>query len=927
MDVLGILEEYGVEGQVSGNEMHVLCPFHNDTTPSCSINTETGKFKCFACEAKGDLYSFVAGASGVSRTTIVRHLEGGEATPTISSKVILKWNEALRGLKKWKDILLTKGITDAVIEKYLIGFDGTRITIPIYDKSGKPINVRKYLPNASKYKFLNMKGCNGSDLFPIESLEENTLVITEGECKAMMLCSMGITAITQTGGAGTWPEGLSDLFKDKTVYIVYDIDKSGRTNAQKLAGMLYTKTKAVYVVDLPLDNKQYPKGDITNYVVDEKADKAVLNGLFKATNKWEPKLIDVSLDTEILQATLGEATDARFYNKIIQTRAVVSAKDTAPYMVPFKCEVHCTKDKDYCAFCKAFKQSVFQLDKTAPALLCLVGVPTTTMTKGLMKGFGIPKSCDVCSFKVLESINIEEIRIMPQLEISTNAVEHVVRQAFYVGHGIETNITYDIKARVCPQPDTQYATLIVYEATPVTDSLATFSLENPEPLRIFQSKEATYESISEKLGEIYDDFSANVTRIYKRSELHLFYDLIYHSALYIPFQGRSIKGWLEGLVVGDSGQGKSETISQIQRHYGLGEKVDVKSCSAVGLIGGLQETSKRWFVTWGIIPLNDRRLVVLEEIKGIPAEVIAKLTEVRSSGIAEISRVEKAKTNARTRLIWISNPRSDRQVLSYNFGVEAIKELIGNLEDIRRFDMAIMVTSTDVDHKWLNISEKERPKIKHVHTAELCRQLVLWGWSRKANDIEVTPEATSEILRVASEMGQKYSSQIPLVEAADQRIKIARLSTALAIRLFSSPDGIKVVVQKCHVEFIHRFLEGLYSSTGSGYADYSRMVKNENTIHDPEDIKTKLREIPYARDAIRALLDTESFSVFDIADWTEMELDRCRELIGLLVRKNAIKRGKKNYEKTPAFIALLKVLKSEKLENDTAYDKVKGEEF
>jgi hypothetical protein len=105
------------------------------------------------------------------------------------------------------------------------------------------------------------------------------------------------------------------------------------------------------------------------------------------------------------------------------------------------------------------------------------------------------------------------------------------------------------------------------------------------------------------------------------------------------------------------------------------------------------------------------------------------------------------------------------------------------------------------------------------------------------------------------------------------------------------------------------------------------MVKNETSLHDPEEVAKKMRELPYARDSIRAILDVEGFSVFDIADWTEMEIDKCRELIGLLVRKNAIKRGKKNYEKTPAFIALLKVLKQEKLENETAHEKIKSEEF
>ena len=35
-----------------------LCPFHDDKTPSLSVNVQTGLFRCFACDAKGDVFTF-----------------------------------------------------------------------------------------------------------------------------------------------------------------------------------------------------------------------------------------------------------------------------------------------------------------------------------------------------------------------------------------------------------------------------------------------------------------------------------------------------------------------------------------------------------------------------------------------------------------------------------------------------------------------------------------------------------------------------------------------------------------------------------------------------------------------------------------------------------------------------------------------------
>lgn len=61
-----VLAHYGLmQGTVEkpskhGIELRLHCPFHEDKTPSLSINAETGKFHCFGCHAKGgDIFDFV----------------------------------------------------------------------------------------------------------------------------------------------------------------------------------------------------------------------------------------------------------------------------------------------------------------------------------------------------------------------------------------------------------------------------------------------------------------------------------------------------------------------------------------------------------------------------------------------------------------------------------------------------------------------------------------------------------------------------------------------------------------------------------------------------------------------------------------------------------------------------------------------------
>ena len=35
-----------------------ICPFHNDTKPSLTLNLSTGQFKCFGCDSKGSIFDF-----------------------------------------------------------------------------------------------------------------------------------------------------------------------------------------------------------------------------------------------------------------------------------------------------------------------------------------------------------------------------------------------------------------------------------------------------------------------------------------------------------------------------------------------------------------------------------------------------------------------------------------------------------------------------------------------------------------------------------------------------------------------------------------------------------------------------------------------------------------------------------------------------
>lgn len=76
-----------------GGEFRVLCPFHNDTSPSLDANNEKGVFLCRACGASGSVLDFVKGylsvgfAEAVGVMASIKGITGFEPKDQIDAAV------------------------------------------------------------------------------------------------------------------------------------------------------------------------------------------------------------------------------------------------------------------------------------------------------------------------------------------------------------------------------------------------------------------------------------------------------------------------------------------------------------------------------------------------------------------------------------------------------------------------------------------------------------------------------------------------------------------------------------------------------------------------------------------------------------------------------------------------------------------------
>lgn len=862
-------------------EVAVCCPFHGDTTPSMHINLSTGLWNCKACDAGqngggGDIaawlvewYDFPLGESIKLQQQFER--KGKLAFP-MDESIAEEYHQTLLQHPKFLEKFMNKrGFTLNTIKQRQIGYDPDtqRYTIPVYSLDGKLINIRKYRMGAKKAKFINTKNAyTKSYLWPLDHdfINVGWVVIFEGETDAALARQLGIPSITQTGGAGQWPKGgcMDHYFRDKKVFICYDGDDAGRSGAEREALNLREVAAEVRICEYP-----QPHIDFTDFIVelgktkDDFYDEVLTKSkLFVPTVEEDLKELNKGtlVESEFIPTSLSEATyNPAFNNKAIEIEAMIIGRSSNiftapkvlrvsvdyydPELVPGRqCVLRSLTEKQL----KEGFDINFEITRDT---MKFAGVSDDKREMLLKEALGVPRNNNMYKFEEIESYNIEVLHIGPSVEkfsrtISDDSVD--VQRAYHVydkpKESVTSNRVYKLQALRTSDPDMGYVAYLVTKATPIREEMDAFkpTPEEIEELKIFQP--ADDQTVEDKMYEIASDLEL-YTRIWDRKELVIAYDLVYHSVLRFHLDNKlQARGWLELLTIGDPRTGKSETAEYMAEYYQAGDMIEVENTRLTGLTGTVQQMGNdQWTITWGKFPQNDRKLLILDEASGLSKDDFGAMSSMRSRGIVEINKAKIGQAYARTRSIWISNPRvgnGAKHMKDYPYGAKAIIDLVGRSEDIARFDFAMGVGRDEVDESIINRDTSHLPKGPVKYTKELCQRLIMWAWSRNAkgyltpeNDkVEFTAEAYSRLLKEASHMGREYDgSSLSIVERNSMKVKLSRLAVACAARLFSTDETYeKVIVKSEHVEFVANFLEKIYSNPTLGYR---AMAKDEQRRH------------------------------------------------------------------------------------------------
>lgn len=820
---------------------------------------------------------------------------GGAPLPTEDK--ILAWTEKLMSnkpaLKKLQDL---RGLDRKVIVEWQIGYDGDRYTIPIRSAEGELLNVRRYKPGVeSAQKMLNITGHGAVQLYrPDILLANDEVVITEGEMDCILLNQYGIPAVTQTGGAGTFRPNLANLFSDKTVFICYDNDDAGRKGAKKVEQILSSFAQHIYILDigavLPVKG-----GDVTDYLHLEGHTTDDFRGLMEAA--VESQLSNVKARSPLPEAgdhlSLNASMAQDNQGKTIELTVSIAGKQQEPYTAPKLITATCDQSKgaacNLCPIAARNGQAEFDVRPDDENLFRFVDV-SEQRRKTLLREVTGARCSDRVEFEVEENYHVEELLVQPSVDDRKDdeTQQPVRRTAFAVGQNISTvNSKVRMVGRNVIDPKDGKLRFMSWVNEPVEMDIDKFELtpEMKERLKQFQPEDN--QTSLEKCLEIAGDMAANVTHIYGRDLLHVGYDLVYHSVLsFRVFDQLISKGWLEMAIVGDTRTGKSEIGSKLIGHYRSGTMQSCEGMSFPGLVGGVQQIDGRWHMTWGVVPMNDRRLVILDEVSGLKEkDVIEQMSSIRSSGVAQITKIASEETSARTRLVWIMNPGDGSMLKDHSTaGLGALRTVVPNAEDIARFDFVMATAKGDVDTSVINsgFQEKHEP----AYASEDAEALVKWVWSLGRNDILISEAAAKAAVKAAIDMGERYISDPPLIQSENVRFKILRIAAALAARTFSVTDRGKLRVNAEHVKDAVTFLDTIYAEPALGYARMSRRaIESDSRAREKRTLcKTYLSE--HADDVLLTLrmVGGNNFRTRDFSDFGGLEPPAAKAVVNQLLK-------------------------------------------
>lgn len=289
-DIVDIIGEY-VDLKKAGSSFKGLCPFHNEKTPSFTVDRKKQLFHCFGCGAGGDVVSFIMQKEGLSYPDSLKYLaqKAGinlvfNESPGMSEKrkklyeinkdIMMYFYKNLLTNKEPQDYLLKRGLRSNIVNTFMLGFAKdswddllnfarsnnikeedllelgliaksksgnyydkyrNRLIFPIIDTYGRIIGFGGRAIDNTMPKYLNSpesevfkKRFNLYGLNIFKKQNKRDLILVEGYMDVIALNNNGIDiAVASLGTAFTVDQAKLAKRYADNIYICYDSDSAG----------------------------------------------------------------------------------------------------------------------------------------------------------------------------------------------------------------------------------------------------------------------------------------------------------------------------------------------------------------------------------------------------------------------------------------------------------------------------------------------------------------------------------------------------------------------------------------------------------------------------------------------------------------------------------------------------------------------------
>jgi len=259
----------------TGSNIQVCCIYHNngqERRPSAGIHKQTGVYHCFTCGETHQLQEFISDCFGYyndagtfgwnwllknfltiqveNRSDIALDVSRDKSTD--KKLTLYVSDEELDSYRYYHKYMYERKLTDEIIEKFDIGFDGQSqcITFPIRDISGNTLFIAR---RSVSTKYFNYPSEAIKPLYGVYELSQlaefpKTIIVCESMLDCLVCWVYGDYAVALNGlGSNTQYEELRNL-PCRELVLATDNDDAGREARRKIKANVKNKLISEFVI-------------------------------------------------------------------------------------------------------------------------------------------------------------------------------------------------------------------------------------------------------------------------------------------------------------------------------------------------------------------------------------------------------------------------------------------------------------------------------------------------------------------------------------------------------------------------------------------------------------------------------------------------------------------------------------------------------